>query len=99
MISALPSNASAAPHLTDFDPATDTVLLSHQAFAELAQGPLPPDALFAGPTAHDATDRITYDTTTGALSYDGDGSGPGGATALAMVQPGLAVHADNFVVG
>ena len=38
-------------------------------------------------------------STTGALSYDGDGNGPGGATVLAMVQPGLAVHAGNFVVG
>jgi hypothetical protein len=99
VISALPSDASNAPHWTDFNPATDTVLLSHQAFAELAQGPLPIDAFFAGPTAHDATDRIMYDATTGALSYDSDGNGPSGATVLAMAQPGLAVHAGNFVVG
>jgi serralysin len=99
VISALPGDASAVLHLTDFNPATDTVLLSHQAFAELAQGPLPPDAFFAGPAAHDATDRIIYNSATGALSYDGDGYGPGGATVLALVQPGLAVHAGNFVVG
>jgi serralysin len=84
--------------MADFNPATDTILLSHQAFAELAQGPLPIDAFFAGPTAHDASDRIIYDSATGALSYDGDGSGPGGATVLATMQPGLAVHAGNFVV-
>jgi serralysin len=99
VISALLGDANAPPHLTDFNPATDTVLLSHQAFAELAQGLLPPDAFFAGPAAHDATDRIIYNSATGALSYDGDGNGPGGAMVLALAQPGLAVHAGNFVVG
>ena len=73
VISALPSDSGAVPRITDFDPATDTVLLSHQVFAALAQGPLPPDAFFAGPAAHDANDRIIYNPTTGVLSYDSSG--------------------------
>jgi Ca2+-binding RTX toxin-like protein len=98
VISALPSDSGAVPRITDFDPATDTVLLSHQVFAALAQGPLPPDAFFAGPAAHDANDRIIYNQTTGALSYDSNGSASGAGTVLAMVNPGLALQAKNFLV-
>src|SRR5437868_3521143 len=40
----------------------------------------------AGATSgHDADDRIVYNTSTGQLYYDADGSGPGGAELIATI--------------
>ena len=53
----------------------------------------------AGATAgHDATDRIIYDTTTGALYYDADGSGRGAAVQIAQLKAGQALSANDFLV-
>ncbi len=41
-------------------------------------------------TAHDATDRVIYNTTTGALWYDADGTGK--AVAVQIAQLGTAAH-------
>src|SRR2546421_8797722 len=58
---------------------------------------------YAAPGAtggHDADDRIIYDTSTGQLFYDADGSGPGAAQLIATLQgaPGL-VASDIYVFG
>jgi len=52
--------------------------------------------------AHDATDRLIYDTTTGALWFDADGTGKG--LAVQIAQLGTAVHpalafSDLYIVG
>ena len=46
----------------------------------------------------DNNDYILYNSTTGALSYDADGSGSGAATTFAMLGPGLALTSANFTV-
>lgn len=84
--------------ITDFAPGSDKILLDHSIFTALAAGGLPSTEFFVGSAAHDADDRIIYNPTTGALSYDNNGSAAGGATQFATLQPNLALHASNFVV-
>ena len=83
--------------ITDFAHVDDTIALSLAIFtAAGASGTLDPNAFFAGSTAHDADDRILYDSVAGKLLYDADGSGAGAAKTFAMVGAGLPIAADNF---
>lgn len=86
--------------ITDFTPADDTIQLDDAVFTALARGVLSPDAFHAGAggLAHDATDRVTYDTDSGRLWYDPDGTGPEGRTAFATLTPGLTLAAADFLV-
>lgn len=54
-------------------------------FAELRSGGLSSDAFSAGRAAHDRSDHVTYDSSTGSLSFDGDATG--GATQFAAHFP------------
>ncbi|MBA1154833.1 calcium-binding protein [Microvirga sp. Marseille-Q2068] len=65
-----------------YNSAADTIQLDSSIFAALPKGALTEDAFHVGTAAADATDRIIYDNTTGALYYDADGT----ATAFAPVQ-------------
>ena len=49
-------------------------------------------------TAHDANDRVIYNTSTGSLYYDADGSGAGAAQLIATFQGNPAVSATDIVV-
>src|SRR5206468_7298689 len=80
-----------ADQLTDFDAGWDNIQLDAAAFTEIgttgrmAAG----DARFySAPGAtggHDADDRIVYNSATGQLYYDADGSGPGAAQLIATI--------------
>jgi Ca2+-binding RTX toxin-like protein len=52
----------------------------------------------AGAKANDYNDFLVYDSNTGNLSYDADGSGAGAAIVFAHLQPGLDLAAANFYV-
>src|SRR6185369_3180831 len=53
----------------------------------------------AGATSgHDASDRIVYDTSTGNLYYDADGSGAGAAQLVATLEGRSALAATDIVV-
>ena len=56
------------------------------------------DAFHIGATAADAEDRIIYNSGTGALSFDADGTGGGGAIKFAQLTAGLALTNADFVV-
>jgi Ca2+-binding RTX toxin-like protein len=84
--------------ITDFAPGSDKIQLDHTVFTALKTGALPDTAFFVGSAAHDVDDRIIYNVTTGALTYDSNGSAAGGATQFATLTPGLALHASNFTV-
>jgi len=85
--------------IVDFLPGTDTIRLSLSIFSAAGPaGALNANAFFAGAAAHDPDDRIMYDTTNGNLSYDADGNGAGAAQVFAVVSPGLAMSAANFVL-
>jgi Ca2+-binding RTX toxin-like protein len=68
--------------ITDFQGPDDTIGLDHSVFSGMTVGALSADAFYAGTAAHDVSDRIVYNSTSGALFFDRDGSG----SAYAAVQ-------------
>ena len=60
------------------------------------------DARFAAgagfTSGRDTSDRVVFDTSTGRLYYDADGSGAGAAQLIATVQSGAAVVATDITV-
>jgi len=92
------SVASNVDHIADFNVADDGIRLSQAIFTRLAAGFLSADAFFIGAAAHDASDRILYNSATGALSYDADGSGGRAAMQFATVSAGLALSSRDFFV-
>lgn len=87
--------------ITDFNVGDDSILLDNAVMAAVgAVGSLGLGAFFqsAAGLAHDASDRIVYDTDGGQLWYDADGSGAGAAVQIARLNAGLNLTAANFVV-
>jgi serralysin len=65
----------------------------------LANGVLAASAFHIGAAAADALDRIIYNSTTGALSFDADGVGGAAAVQFADLSANLAMtNGDFFVV-
>ncbi len=92
--------ASNWDRIADFEAGRDRVALDDAVFAGLRLGDLAPSAFAAeaGGLARDALDRVLYDTATGALYWDADGSGPGARALIARLDAGLALGAGDFVV-
>ena len=91
--------ASNVDDVLDFTAVNDTFFLDDAVFTTLAAGTLAAGAFVAGNTALDADDRILYDSATGELFYDADGSGGGSSAVLfATVNPGTAITNVDFVV-
>lgn len=91
--------------ITDFAAGVDKIHLSRAAFAGLAgaaAGPLGLGLFWSGAgvtAAHDADDRLVYDTTTGTLYYDPDGLGGAAAIALATFGPAKPIlTAGDFIL-
>jgi len=79
----------------DMTAGLDTIALDDAIFTGL--GNLA-DAFVTGSAAVDANDRIIYNSATGALSFDADGTGGGAAVQFATVSAGLALTASDFQV-
>jgi Ca2+-binding RTX toxin-like protein len=74
------------------------VLLDDAIFTAVAPGALAAGAFRLG-TAQDADDRILYDSATGELRYDGDGSGGAfGAIHFATLQGAPMIGVGDFTV-
>jgi Ca2+-binding RTX toxin-like protein len=90
--------ASNIDTITDFSVVDDTVRLDNAIFTALPVGFLAVAAFHIGTAAADATDRIIYNSTTGALLYDSDGLGGAAAIRFATLSTGLAMtNADIYV--
>jgi Ca2+-binding RTX toxin-like protein len=98
------SAASNTDRINDFVSGSDRIRLDNDVFSGLAVGALGAGQFLAGAglqAGQDADDRIVYNTTTGTLYYDADGSGTAKAVQFAIL--GTTTHpalgaADLFVV-
>jgi Ca2+-binding RTX toxin-like protein len=88
--------------ITDFNVAQDTIRLENAVMPGLGShlGTLASTAFWKSTTglAHDSNDRVIYETDTGWLNYDSNGSGAGGAVHIALLAPNLGVTYGDFVV-
>ncbi len=86
--------------ITDFSVIDDTIQLENSVFTKLtATGVLNADNFKIGAAATDVNDYVIYNNDTGALFYDANGSGAGGATQIAVLGINLALtYADFFVI-
>jgi len=91
--------ASNIDTIVDFSVVDDTIVLDSSFFAAVgAPGALSTTAFHIGSAAHDADDRVIYDSVTGKLYYDANGNGAGGQVLFALLSPGLAMTAADFLV-
>ncbi len=93
--------SSNSDRIIDFDVPADTIHLENAVFTGLAAGKLSAAAFVANTSgnAADASDRIIYETDTGNLYFDRDGTGAAAKVAFANVGTGLRLtSADFFVV-
>ena len=86
--------------IDDFNVAHDVFLLDSLIFTEIVDGVLAFGAFVksAAGVASSTEDRIIYDTDSGALSYDADGSGLMEAIQFAQLSANLNLSAENFIV-
>ncbi|WP_120785135.1 calcium-binding protein [Kumtagia ephedrae] len=86
--------------IADFKAVDDRFLLSDAIFTALAPGVLSAAAFRANTTglAQDSSDRIIYETDTGELYYDANGSAAGGGVLFARLTPGLSLTNADFAV-
>jgi Ca2+-binding RTX toxin-like protein len=87
--------------IADFTADQDEIVLHNSIFNELIEeGTLSAVNFHAGSTgmAADDNDYILYNTTTGALSYDADGSGQGVAVEFAVLSTKPQINEKDFVI-
>jgi serralysin len=91
--------ATNVDRIASFSVADDIIALENAIFGALTStGTLGAAAYFTGAAAHDASDRIVYNSGTGDVFYDSDGTGAAAAIKFAILGAGLAVTNADFVV-
>lgn len=84
--------------IQDFKPGVDTIRLNSTVFDGLSTGTLAASAFVVGAAATDENDRIIYNSATGALLFDADGTGAENAVQFARLEAGLDLSRTDFVV-
>jgi Ca2+-binding RTX toxin-like protein len=90
--------ANNVDRITDFNVTDDTILLDNAVFSALGLGTISADQFVISTSPQDANDRIIYDSNTGGLYYDADGTGGGSGIQFAEVGRGLALTNADFLV-
>ena len=92
--------ATNVDRIVDFAVIDDTMRLENGVFTALGTtvGTLSANKFFKGAAAHDADDRIIYNSATGALIYDANGSAAGGTVQFATVAKNLLLTNADFQV-
>ena len=80
--------------IIDFTPGSDQIALALSGFARTATVAF---VSGAGAVAGSTNSTFLYDTNTGIVSYDADGTGAGAAVQLAQLNTGLALSAADFI--
>jgi len=98
------AGAQNADIVTDFTHDVDVIAIDSSVFAALAGsagGDLAAQNFLAGPNvaAQSAEQFLLYDTATGGLFYDADGSGPGAAVLMAVLTNYSVLDAGDIYVG
>lgn len=84
----------------DFNVQKDTIIANHIGFGGgLVPGLLPESQFTIGSTTTTNEQRFIYDKSTGAVSFDPDGTGPIPQVQFAQLAPGLAFTNNNIVLG
>jgi len=91
--------------ILDFSTSYDKIWLENAVFTKVGKygsvtkpAGLSSGAFYIGAAAHDASDRIIYNKTTGALYYDPDGTGQAAKVQLAALKAGLGLSYKHFFV-
>ncbi len=84
-------------HIRDFHVGVDKIALADHIFSALG-GALDSTEFVIGNAAQNGTQHIIYNSQTGALSYDDDGTGNDGAVTFAILDKGLALTYLDFQV-
>ena len=85
--------------ITDFVVGDDTIQLENAIFTKLTVlGTLSAAAFVTGTAAADASDRIIFDSNTGKLYYDADGTDALAQVQFATLDSGLALTATDFLI-
>src|SRR5207237_5025577 len=93
------SESGNVDNVEDFVAGTDKIGLSHLYFDDVGSiGSFNANAFFAGTGAHDADDRIIYDSATGRLYYDADGIGGSAQVLFATLLNTPTLTASDFQV-
>jgi Ca2+-binding RTX toxin-like protein len=90
--------AGNADKITDFVSGTDKIGLVASVFTGLAKGALAPAAFHAGTAAASVDDHVIYDSATGNLWWDADGTGVAAQQLIATLTPGAALVAGDLLV-
>ncbi|HLO74851.1 MAG TPA: hypothetical protein VK196_00165, partial [Magnetospirillum sp.] len=91
--------ANGADTIADFAAGVDRLQLVSPNFPGVSAAALPTIlAINAQGTATSAATRLIYNTTTGQLSYDSNGSTAGGSTLLATLTTKPTLTASDFMV-
>lgn len=91
-------SAGNVDRITDFSVVSDTVWLESDVFAGLGAGTLSSDAFGIGSSAQSTLQRVVYDSQSGGLFYDADGSGNGASVQFASLSAGLALTNADFLI-
>ena len=96
----LPGMGSNRDIVTDFSHGEDKVVVDCLVFDMLAAGNLAVENFSSNSTgtARDADDYVVYNSVTGELSYDADGSGAGASVAIAVLASLPSLAAADFMV-
>jgi len=86
-----------------FNPAQDTIQLENSIFTKFGTsttGPISAAYFKANSTglAQDSNDYLIYETDTGKLFYDTNGSAAGGSVQIALLDPNLALTSADYVL-
>jgi Ca2+-binding RTX toxin-like protein len=91
---------STVDRIADFNAVADTIRLENAIFTGLAAGTLAATAFARNSTgnAADASDRIIYESDTGRLYFDSDGTGAAAKVHFATLATGLTLTSADFFV-